>query len=71
MKPKIASPKKASPNYYPFVERLLELVWSGDDLMDQETLFDLQEKMTDFALKVAKNEGKVEDLKKAFPYLYA
>ena len=40
------------------------------ELSDQEDLYELQELVANFALKVAENEGKVEQLVKKFPFLY-
>ncbi len=51
---------------------LQELVWKGDDLMDQEVLFDVQDKLSELTLEVAKWIGntKCKVLVDKFPYLY-
>lgn len=56
--------------YFGMVCDLQRTAWKDDDYMSQETLFELQEKLADFALLVAQNENRVEDLAKAFPWLY-
>jgi hypothetical protein len=56
--------------HYDEVKQLLKLAWDGDDLMDQGTLFQLQDRLGRFALRVAKEEGKVKDLIKTFEFLY-
>ena len=52
------------------VVEIQELLWSGDDLMDQENLFLLQDKIAVFALKLADSEKKQKDLVNKFPWLY-
>ena len=56
--------------YYDTVEELQSLAWRNDDRMDQDTLFELQGKLADFALLVAKNEGRLHQLLMKFPWLY-
>lgn len=48
------------------------LAWQDDDIMRQETLFDVQEKVANLLLAVAQDIGEsaLKDLCKAFPYLY-
>lgn len=55
---------------YENIKKIQGLLWKDDDRMDQETLFDAQEEMADFALEVARFEGECEDLVKTFPWLY-
>ena len=55
---------------YKEVEKIQEILWRNDDMIDQEDLYELQELVANFALKVAENEGKVEQLVKKFPFLY-
>jgi len=43
---------------------------SGGSSLDQETLFELQEKITELTLTVAQKENKTNDLVKSFPWLY-
>lgn len=56
--------------HYEDVKAIQQLVWANDDLMSQDVLFALQEKIADFALKIAYEEKKVDDLVKTFPWLY-
>jgi hypothetical protein len=39
-------------------------------MMNQSTLFELQENMAKLLLEVAQTEGKTKDLIKSFPFLY-
>lgn len=47
-----------------------EMLWRNDDMMMQETLFELQDYVADLLLNVAEKEGKVEELVAKFPFLY-
>ena len=49
------------------------LAWQDDDLMRQETLFDVQEKVANLLLAVAQDIGNpaLRAICKAFPYLYS
>ena len=54
-------------------EKLLtiqEMLWRDDDLMMQETLFELQDYVAELILNVAEKEGKVDELVVRFPFLY-
>lgn len=62
--------KQIRTDYYKKAKELLRLAYKDDDMMDQDTLFDLQEKAAQFALDIAQAEDKTDDLVKAFPYLY-
>jgi len=57
---------------YTTLKKIQEMLWREDDLMSQDTLFELQEFVADVILDVAKFEGdgKVDDLVKSFPWLY-
>lgn len=55
---------------YEKLKEMLSLAWKDDDRMDQETLFELQDKITGLVLEVAEEESKVDDLINSFPYLY-
>lgn len=57
-------------SYYSKIKEIQQLVWKDDDRMDQETLFELQERVADLALAIATNEDKTEDLVHTFPFLY-
>lgn len=48
------------------------LAWQDDDLMRQETLFELQDKIANLLLVVAQDIGNtaLKDLCDTFPYLY-
>ena len=54
------------------LKQILALAWEDDDMMTQENLFLLQERLSDLTLKVAKNCGNtaLNELVKLFPYLY-
>jgi hypothetical protein len=56
--------------YYSKVKKILALAFKGDDLMDQEALFEMQESIARLALEVANAEGKTSDLVNSFKYLY-
>ncbi|NLY38596.1 MAG: hypothetical protein GX044_04755 [Firmicutes bacterium] len=57
-----------------FFNDLLEiqkLLWKNDDLMEQETLFELQDKVSELALKMAGDNPLKQDLLlREFPWLY-
>lgn len=55
---------------YEKIEKIQEMLWRNDDMMMQETLFELQDYVADLLLKVAEKEGKVEELVAKFPFLY-
>lgn len=55
---------------YNELKELLKLVFKDDDRMDQDTLFELQDKITELTLQVAQKENKTNDLVKSFPWLY-
>lgn len=55
---------------YPKLKAIQKLVWTNDDMMDQETLFELQDKLGRLLLQVAADENKTDDLVKSFPWLY-
>ena len=57
---------------YEKLEQIQELLWRNDDRIDQETLFDVQDKVAELVLEVAGKVGPktVDRLVKKFPYLY-
>lgn len=55
---------------YEELKEIQKLLWKNDDLMDQETLFELQDKVADITLKAARSEGKIVDLVDSFKWLY-
>jgi len=55
---------------YEKLKKIQTLIWRDDDLMSQDTLFELQEEFTNLLLEVAQKENKTEDLVKSFPWLY-
>lgn len=59
-------------NMYEKLEKIQELLWRNDDLMDQDTLFELQDKVAELILEVAGKEGPktVDRLVAKFPWLY-
>lgn len=52
------------------IKKIQELLWRDDDRMDQETLFEAQQEMAEFALNVARFENECDDLMKSFKWLY-
>lgn len=58
---------------YEQLKHCLCLAWQDDDLMRQETLFDLQEQLANLTLAVAQDMGNAAliDLCASFPYLYS
>ena len=56
--------------FYEQIKEIQSLAWRDDDRMDQETLFELQDKIAELALQIASREKKVDDLVKSFPFLY-
>lgn len=55
---------------YQKIVNIQNLLWKNDDLIDQDDLFDLQDKIAEIALIIAENENHTEDLVKRFPWLY-
>jgi hypothetical protein len=56
---------------YDTLKTIQKLLWKdGGDRIDQDTLFELQEQVTQLTLEAASKEKKVDDLLKEFPYLY-
>ncbi|MBQ9603845.1 MAG: hypothetical protein IJR45_00370 [Firmicutes bacterium] len=55
---------------YTRIVNIQKLIWKIDDILDQNDLFDLQEKIADLALAIAENENKTDDLVEKFPWLY-
>lgn len=55
---------------YNDLREIQNLVWQSDDLMAQDTLFEIQDKLADLMLKVAIAAGKEENLARSFPWLY-
>ncbi len=58
-------------NIYEELKTVQELAWEGDDLMSQDTLFEMQERLANLTLRVAQECGELRDLVKSFPYLYS
>ena len=56
--------------FYKAICDLQKLLWQDDDLMDQDALFEAQDKVSTIALDIANKIGKVDDLVKQFPWLY-
>ena len=55
---------------YNAIARIQKLLWKDDDMINQETLFELQELIAEIALKIANREKKTAQLVKDFPHLY-
>ena len=62
--------KTTMTDVYTALKALQKLAWRDDDMMRQETLFEMPDMLTDLSLKVANECGKASDLAAAFPYLY-
>jgi hypothetical protein len=50
--------------------KVQKLLWKNDDLMNQETLFDLQDEVQTLVLKVAEDTNSTDIILKEFPWLY-
>jgi len=50
--------------------KVQKLLWNNDDLMNQETLFDLQDEVQTLVLKVAEDTNSTDIILKEFPWLY-
>lgn len=57
---------------YEKLEKIQELLWKDDDRIDQDTLFELQDRVAELILEVAVDEGSktVNRLISKFPWLY-
>ena len=55
---------------YEKLKEIQQLLWKNDDLMDQDTLFELQDKFAKLTLEIAEKENKIEDLIETFSWLY-
>lgn len=55
---------------YEKVVTLQAIAWRGDDLMEQDDLCELQDKLATLTLDLAKEVGKSDELVKKFPWLY-
>ena len=55
---------------YNKLKEIQKLIFKGDDRMDQDDLFELQEKIAELTLEVAQKEEKTEQLIKDFKWLY-
>ena len=59
--------------FYNELKTINALAWQDDDLMMQETLFDMQEQLANLLLAVALDIGNTAliEICKEFPYLYS
>ena len=55
---------------YNEIKKIQKLLWKHDDMMEQETLFELQDLVAGLALNIAKRENKTAQLACDFPFLY-
>ena len=57
---------------YEELEKIQEMLWRDDDMMAQETLFELQDYVAELLLDVANKQGPktVDRLVAKFPFLY-
>lgn len=60
-----------SNDLYKRLSAIQKMAWKHDDLMTQETLFELQDALADVVLNVARDAGKLDDCLATFPYLYS
>ena len=58
------------PKYYKDIAEIQKLIWMGDDMIDQDNLFEVQDKIASLALRIAEDEKCVGTLVKEFPFLY-
>ena len=56
---------------YEQVEEIQLLLWKDDDRMDQETLFELQDRVADLAFKIASKENRLDRLIEKFKWIYS
>ena len=49
--------------------KIFELIWKDDDLMEQDTLFTLQDLVSDALLRASNSEGNAELVEK-FPWAF-
>jgi len=52
------------------LKEILKLAWENDDMIMQETLFELQDRLAEVTLQAAKTESQKKQLVKEFPWLY-
>jgi len=57
-------------DYFKSICEIQKIAWRDDDCMNQDTLFELQDKIAQLALRIASAEHKVDDLVSAFPWIY-
>ena len=57
-------------NIYEELKTIQTMLWAEDDHVPQDVLFELQDKVADLTLKVARLYGKTDDLVNKFPWLY-
>ncbi len=57
-------------NIYDELKTIQAMLWTDDDHVPQDVLFELQDKVADLTLKVAQASGKTDDLLNTFPWLY-
>lgn len=55
---------------YAELKTIQKMAWRDDDMMRQETLFDLQDRLADLMLRLAQDCGTEQDLASSFPWLY-
>lgn len=55
--------------YFDTLVKIFELIWKDDDLMEQDTLFTLQDLVGDALLKSSNEEWNVELVEK-FPWAF-
>lgn len=55
---------------YKELKHIQKLLWQSDDLMNQDTLYELQDYVAELTLKIAQQEKKTDDLMEHFKWLY-
>jgi hypothetical protein len=56
--------------YFETLVKIFELVWEDDDLMEQDTLFTLQDYVGDALIKIAEGKWSSELIEK-FPWAFS
>lgn len=64
------SGKKEPVRMYDTLKNVNVMLWKNDDMMSQDTLFELQHLFGNILLSVAIDEDKLDDLESSFPWLY-
>ena len=55
---------------FTLILEILGLLWKNDDFLDQDDLYEVQEKTADLAWKLARTKEKRKILMDKFPWVY-